>query len=246
MSFRFFIQALLIILIATSCSHYYYTQSVHNVPLFKEKNEFHGTVALGVGVEEISTTEIQTAYAISDKFAVMANFLYGSGASSTNLDNGSGSYFEAAFGYYKPITNSSIFEVYGGIGTSQQHHQYSTSGSTADLGFNKIFIQPSIGLSFKVFDFALTSRFAALSFYKVDNMISFDFDSYEYNALEDISQNSTSLLWEPGITVRMGWKQVKLQMQVLGSKNLSHEDLNFEGLSINAGLYITLAKRYSK
>jgi hypothetical protein len=55
-----------ILLVAmSSCSHYYYIQPTHNVPLFKEKDEYRASISLGKG-DETSTVDLQAAYAIKD------------------------------------------------------------------------------------------------------------------------------------------------------------------------------------
>ena len=58
----------------TSCTRYYYIQPSQNVPLFKEKNECRATISYGLG-DEITTVDIQAAYSITDKFAVMTNLM---------------------------------------------------------------------------------------------------------------------------------------------------------------------------
>jgi len=222
----------------SSCTHYYYIQNTHNVPLFKEKNEFRATVAIGEG-DEIGTTDIQTAYSITNNLAVMTNFMSGHGEG--NSEFGRGKYIDGAIGYYKPLGKFCILEVYGGIGRSNQHHQYSGS-STADLSFTKIFTQPSFGLTFKAFDIAISTRFSKLSFNNINNQIRRNV--YDYRDVNAIMQNKNSYLFEPALTIRGGWKYLKLQLQASFTKNLTHPDLSFETSALSIGLYFTIAKRY--
>ena len=44
--------------VLASCSHYYYTPSAHNVPLFHQKNEYQITVTSG-GNDVVETAGIQ-------------------------------------------------------------------------------------------------------------------------------------------------------------------------------------------
>ena len=236
----FFIFAILI----SSCSHYYYIQNIQNVPLFKEKNELCATMALGGG-DEVSTKEVQAAYSITKNIAVMADFMSASGGNVSSNNWGKGMYLDGAVGYYKSLNDIGVFEIYGGIGTSNQHHQYSTGNhndGTADLSFTKIFLQPSLGLTFKAFDIAISTRFSKLSFNKVDNQI--NLNNYEIYNLDTIALNRNSFLIEPALTLRGGWKFIKLQLQFSYTNNLTHQNLKFENSNVSLGLYFTIAKRY--
>ena len=74
---------ILISVLVTGCTQYYYVPNIQNVPLFREKNEYRATVAIGAG-DESSCTEIQTAYSVTDNIGVMANFMTAKGANSSN------------------------------------------------------------------------------------------------------------------------------------------------------------------
>ena len=229
-----------------SCTHYYYIPNVQNVPLFREKDEFHATVALGGG-EEATTVEVQAAYAVTNNLAVMTNFMAARGGERSGNNWGNGKYIEGAFGYYKPFSEYGVAELYAGLGTSNQRHQYGTdveNYGTADLSFMKYFIQPSVGLSSRSFDVAISTRFSRLSFYNIDNKVTMNNDALYY--VDTIAQNKVSNLFEPALTLRGGWKNVKLQLQLSFSKNLSHSNLRFEKSNVSLGFFYTLANRYRK
>lgn len=253
--------AVFILFAFSSCSHYYYIPAAQNIPLFKEKNEFRGSVATGGG-DETSTVDIQAAYSITNKFAVMSNFVTAKG---NNKDNnlyespgnlGNGTYLDAAFGYFKPLGSKGVFEIYGGIGGSNQHHQYesttyddfggytTSNRGSADLSFTKIYLQPSIGFTSNGFDMAFSSSICKVNFNKIDNRI--DSVYIEHFAVDKISQNKNSFLFEPSLTVRGGWKYAKLQLQYVFSKNLSHPDLSFEKGKFSIGLTVSFAQRFRK
>lgn len=228
----------------TSCTHYYYIPQTQNVPLFREKNEYRATVSMGGGVE-ISTIDIQAAYSFTDKFALQTNLMFANGGGDKNYgDWGKGNYIDAAFGYFKPLRGHGVFEIYAGLGTSNQHHQYSLYGESADLSFTKVYIQPSIGLTFSGFDVALTSGFSNINFNKINYQISKY--SGDYSSVELISRNKNSFLFEPSLTIRGGWKYVKLQLQLGLSQNLSNSNLAFETSKINAGVTFAFGKRFGK
>jgi hypothetical protein len=235
-----------------SCSHFYYVPNTQNVPLFKEKNEyrFSGTLAAG---RESSCKEFQAAYSVSDHIGVMTNFMSAKGGDISDNENwAKGNYFDAAVGYFKPVSKYGVFEIYGGIGGCNQHHHYmtpiymngtisSSSAGTSDLFFTKVFVQPSFGFTFKALDIVASTRICLLSFNSVNNQISGD--ENEYNNLKNISDGGHFFI-EPAITIRGGWKYVKLQLQASTASYANNPDLHFESYHLSVGLYVSIAGRY--
>lgn len=241
-----FLITLLLPFILNSCTHYYYVPNTQNVPLLREKKEFQGAILVG-GSEELKTLEVQAAYAVTNNLAVMTNFLAVKGGERPGNNWGNGKYLEGAVGYYKPFDEYVVAEVYAGLGVSNQHHQYGTetySEGTADLSFMKFFLQPSVGFTFKYFDIAVSSRLSRLSFYTIDNNITKG--SYELYYVDTIAQNKVSYLFEPALTLRGGWENIKVQVQLSYSKNLSYPNLKFEDTNASVGLIYTIANRYRK
>jgi len=229
----------------SSCTHYYYVPATQNIPLFKEKNEARVLAAYGGGSES-SAVELQAAYSLTNNLAVMTNFISARGGNLSAENWGKGNYAEGAVGYYKPFDSAGVFEVFGGVGAGSQQHRYATANyfSTSRLGFTKLFIQPSLGLTFRGFDVAFSTRVCNLNFWQVRNQI--DPTNSNYLVVNDISQARNSVLLEPAITIRGGWKYVKLQLQFLTSSNLTNRNLAFEKVYGSAGIYFTLAKRYKQ
>lgn len=154
------LSAFILVLTLNSCIHYYYIPNAQNMSLFREKNEFQGTLTVGGG-DEVSTAGVQAACSIIDNLAVMTNFMSAKAGKKSNNEWGKGNYLEGAFGYYKPFDEFLVAEVYAGLGTSNQHHVYNTDNyknGTAHLSFMKYFLQPSIGLTFRAFDIAVSTR----------------------------------------------------------------------------------------
>jgi hypothetical protein len=239
---------LIFALILEGCAHLYYLPSNHNVPLLKEKNEFHGSISIG-GSPVMSGSDVQAALALTDHLAIMTNYM--SSKYPDDLDDknqANGKYLEGAAGYFNLFNRFYVFEVYGGFGSCFQHHEYydalhnNTYLGKSDLTFVKSFLQPSIGVTFNAFDIALTSGFSRINFNKLKYSV--DQNSRYYDELDMISKNRTSFLFEPGITIRGGWKIVKIQFQYLRSINLSTDALNFEPIKYSLGIYISLSKNY--
>jgi len=235
-------------LIFEGCAHFYYLPSNPNVPLFTEKNEFHGSISMG-GSAISSGIDAQAAIALTDHFAVMTNYMSSKYSSNDPDDKNLTkiNYFEGAAGYFKPLNRFWVFEVYGGLGSCSQHHEYYaypnyTYRGKADLTFVKLFLQPSLGVTFNAFDIALSSSFSRLNFNKINNSI--DQNSIYYSELDMIASNRKSFLFEPAITLRGGWKFVKIQFQYLLSFNLTNDDLMFEPGKVSFGIYISFSKKY--
>ena len=240
--------------ICCSCSHYYYVPNVQNVPLFREKNEYRLSGTYGLGTET-SCLEVQGAYSVTGNFGVMTNFMSAKGIDNSEESWAKGNYLDAAIGYYKPLHKSGVFEIYGGVGGSKQHHQYrgeignpayNLNAGTSDLSFLKIFIQPSVGMTFNGFDFAFSTRFNRLSFNKTVNQIDELSNDYEFDKLNTIAQTKTFLFFEPALTIRGGWKYLKVQLQGATANYINNEHYHFDEYHISIGLNVAIAKRYLK
>lgn len=232
----------------SSCTHYYYVPNVQNVPLFREKNEYRLSAALGAG-DYSTCTEVQAAYSVTDNIGILTNFMSAKGGEVSENNWAKGNYFDGAIGYYKPVNRFGVFEIYGGLGVSNQHHQYidiynNFYNGTSDLSFTKLFVQPSFGLTFKWFDIALSNRFCSLYFNKIDNQINRQDPKFYY--LNSIAQKKNYLFLEPAITIRGGWKYYKMQFQFATASYTNRAEIYFENYHFSLGLYFTLAERYRK
>jgi hypothetical protein len=247
--------AFFLAVIFCSCSHYYYVPNVQNVPLFREKNEYRLSGTYGLGTET-SCLEVQGAYSVTGNFGVMTNFMSAKGIDNHEESWAKGTYFDVAIGYYKPLLKSGVFEIYGGVGGSKQHHQYRSeifdpgnplynnlNAGTSDVSFIKIFVQPSIGMTFNGFDFAFSTRFNRLTFNKTDNQIDKLSNKYEFDKLNTTAQTKNFLFFEPALTIRGGWKYIKVQLQGATASYLNNDHYHFDQYHISIGLIVTFEKR---
>ena len=249
------------LLLSACAPHYYYMPNVQNVPLLQDKNDFRLTASssgANNSVDNISGSEFQGAFALTKKLGVMANYMQVKGGDSQN--GGDGKYMEAGAGYYRTLEKHIVFEVYGGFGEGRQHHNYQTkidsstgfvssitkykNGGTSELSFAKFFIQPALGLTYKGFDISLSERISGLSFFKIQNNA--DTANAEWKSVNDILRNKNSFLLETAITLRGGWKYVKLQLQFMSSSNISHPYLHFVNGTTSLGICFVMAKNYRK
>ena len=232
----------------TGCTHYYYVPNIQNVPLFREKDEFRLSGSYGAG-DESNSFELQGGWSAGKHIGITSSFLSANGHNSNNYDEwGKGSYIDLACGYYTPINEHGVFEVYGGIGGAGQKHSftgsnYSVSGQ-AHIKSNRLFIQPAIGFEFKAFEFAFSTRFCRLSFTDVDYNLSDISDEWEINKLQTISDDGVYYFVEPAATVRVGWNNVKIQVQAsIGSYQWSTE-IPFETYHVGFGVQFAFGERY--
>ncbi|MDD4994163.1 MAG: hypothetical protein PHR83_18235 [Paludibacter sp.] len=238
-----------LVILLSGCTHDYYTPNAQNVPMFRDKNELRLSGAFGGSQSE--GVELQAAYSPVKNFAVMANYLTSSIHYNSPGDYGNQNYIEGGLGYYKPISKTAVFEIYGGYGSGNEHHQYEGSyysydgtyyygSGFANLSFKKVFIQPSIGLTFDFIDIAFSSRLYSLTFDKVQNYASVD--SFDWGTLHELSLSNVHYFLEPAMTFRGGWKNVKLQLQLSTTRLLSLQDpiFSYETLHASLGVCFTL------
>lgn len=261
-----------LILGCNSSRQYYYMQNTHQVPLFKQKKEFRLS-ADGSWGSETSGSNIQMAGSISDKFALMVSWqrLRNKNTYTQNGvtdDTWEGTCLDGAFGYFRNLKNYGVFEVYGGVGRSAQHHAYTGDTSyqkvvyfpfwgydtisqsafivrgTADISFLKLYIQPQYGLSFRAFDLALSMRISNLYFNSVQNTVHKSYSGFE--EVEFFKRIRNHAMMEPALTIRTGWKFIKLQFQMGRSFLLNPSSFRMEDEHYSLGLTFAYAERFSK
>jgi|AntAceMinimDraft_17_1070374.scaffolds.fasta_scaffold00582_17 hypothetical protein len=220
----------------SGCTHYYYAPNMHNVPLFKEKNEVRMLFARSSG-DEFEGTEIQGAYAITNNIGVMANGFLADGQYENNY--GKGYLVEIGTGYFKPLDKKVVFETFGGIGKGYVENGYG-DGRWLSVKFMRYFIQPSIGFTSKYFDVAFSPRFSCLNFGNTQHSLLYEEYDVVSMGLNNINNNKCSILFEPAFIVRGGWKFIKLQAQLGLSSNLNNPDLKQEDVNISIGAYFSL------
>ncbi len=186
----------------TSCSPILYTTVGQNVALFHQKGE----VSLGVSsaaTNLASGSSVQFAAAVDSGIEIMSSYY--------SLSNGSssGDYFEFGAGKFKYNPNTKFCgEMIFGMGLGSIKNSISNSSNSSyyivNANYLKPFIQPSFGLSGKIGDIAFTPRVAFVTYTsKSDNVIN---PSLRNNLDHYFSEKQSTLVFEPGITLRVGIK----------------------------------------
>lgn len=258
----------LLVVAFSACSrqiHVYVPNQV-NAPLLKEKNEFKGNVSL---------TNWQAAYSVSDNIAIMANGQYVWRGFWANDENGEediidkytrGGLIEGGVGYFKALGTSkkAVFEVYAGYGNGAfktMDESFTRDSVRFDhqlrTRFHKFFVQPSFGLSHKVVEAAVSTRFSVLNFYNPTLGPKAFQDNPDERANFLKMDGRTVPFMEPAFTIRVGYRYVKWQAQFMFSVPLVDETYNNDynlnnyyqnvsfttGVSLNFGQWVNDMKK---
>lgn len=226
---------LLLPILFCSCTRYFYAPNSHNVPGFREKGEARATISALKG-DEIEGVETQFAYSPVNHLGLMFNYANAKGGSG--YTRGYGHQVEGGAGYFLPVAGKSVFEVYAGYGGGNVYSQYD-SLQTYSHRFGKVFLQPSIGFTSDYFDALFSLRLGYLSLHVNESG-----NANSAYALIEVENTPHSFLVEPGVTIRAGWKFIKVQTQFGGSYNLTNPDFPQEKELFSIGLYTSFTPRW--
>ena len=243
----FAISALIAICLISSCSPVVYAPVGQNVPLLKTNGDVTFNASLAT-TEDAGGVGLQFASALDSSFALISSLYLMGHKSENEMDGtssdweGHGSYFEIGAGKFGKIAGkkSLRYEVFGGLGFGGIKNSLATS--QVDVGFIKPFIQPSISVGNDWVEFAFTPRLAFLSYTRQDVRTSDDFLRAE--AEDYFREKKSSLIFEPGITLRVGGKIVKGQLQFTGTThNYEPEDyIEVNNTFFSLGVQVYLSK----
>lgn len=238
----------------SSCHPVLYSSVGQNVPMLQQKGE----AALHVGYSEsygegsyiANETDgkglaIQTAYAIDSSLALMGSFYSMKNLSSPGPEDwiSKGSYGEIGFGKFGGNKNHLIsYEAFAGLGYGSIAN---TLGSEhVDVKFWKPFVQPSIGYTTKYFDAIATLRMGLVSY--SSESYSLTDPTYQQDTQTYFDQNKTTFVFEPGITLRGGFENFKIQVQYaytsFEADNKDIAPVNKDFISI--GAFFLISNRY--
>lgn len=227
---------------STSCTHRYYAPNGQNVTLFKEKGEVQIAAGPASGGES-SGANIQAGYAATNHLGITANAYLARGENEDNGANGNGFVMEAGAGYFNPIGEHFVFEAYGGFGGGNIYNGYADN-SSSKVKFFRPYVQPAFGFTSPYFDAAFAPRIAMLNYLDIERNGTIT-DTKNVQDLNYIDANKTVFMFEPGITLRAGWKYIKVQAQYVWSVNINAPALRQDDHNISLGLFFNFAPRYS-
>jgi hypothetical protein len=234
----------------TGCFHAYYTPSAHQVPLHRQKGEFTAT---GMAGANAATTnfEAQASYAFHEHAAVMASYMQAR-SKKDQVNFGQGIYYEFAPGAYFANSNSSVFEIYGGIGHAEQQHTYGVfpnfrgiaiPGCSSKLSSSKFFVQPNVAMVGDHIEFAFSARLSMVVYYDISQVGNGGISNMCDINLDKLAGDPRKWLLEPGITFRTGGKFFKVHMQLGLAIPIAGTISATDYLNANAGVSLRLFKK---
>ncbi len=216
----------------SSCRTVYSPNTVHN-PLLQEKGEFKGSIA---------SNNLQAAFAVTDHIGVMANGYYNSFTSDDKDFHNKGKALELGVGYFNKMPGNIVYEVYGGAGRFNVRMDESAGTKKFDANATKLFIQPGIGWVNPYVEVGLAPRLSMISYDspEISGYTTQEQSSYYFETLAA----RPHLFLEPAITVRGGYKWVKLQLQAGKAFKLSKNELNYDDNIGSVGLVFNIGQWY--
>lgn len=212
-----------------SCSSQYYPAAV-NAPFFEKEGEFEGNVLFGR-----NGTDVQLSYAATDHIAVMMNGSYKGDNNFIdslffyNTSNHSHLFGEVGLGYYTPLNTILRFEVFGGYGIGQFEGDYDYSVGLDDFNnstYRKIFLQPQIGISRKIFEGGIATRLSGV-----------------FVTSDITGKESNMFFWQPTIISKVGGNHVKFMAEAGLNIPLGYrEEVEFDALlfMVSFGVNVSL------
>lgn len=163
--------SILIIINVCSCASLYVPNTM-NVPLFTEKSEKLISVNTGM-----NGWDLQGAYALTNHVAIVTNASWSPPTQQDGSNFHTHTFVEGGAGYFMKTGESWVFDVYGGYGwgsvASRMDYVFNGNNQTDRVSgyYNRVFIQPSIGLKRNYIELAFSLRGVFLDAYdiKFDN-----------------------------------------------------------------------------
>ncbi len=227
----------------SSCTTTLYRSNAVNAPLLREKGE--------VKINATSN-DLQLAAGLSNNLGIMANGYYQKYTSSNSYEH-RGGMGELGLGFFtnNEDDNNFYFEAFAGPGFGSVYRQktFTRPNESPYLGSfqaqaAKLFLQSDFGYSNEFLDVILTPRFSAVKY------LSFDHSNYPQEELHDDYLDNNRLtdpvfvFAEPAITVRGGFKYIKLQAQYGLTLNLTGHHIRHPANFSSLGIVIDIGRWY--
>jgi len=210
---------------ASSSCHLLYLPNQVNAPMLTDRNDLSGNISLG-----LSNVNLQAAYSPVKNVGLMINY---AGGKTSNSDNSSitnsYNFLEFGAGYYKPITKNLLFDIYGGygLGEAKTFDNVWDEATTINGNYTRLFIQPSITISAsEAFDANLAIRPVFIFMEKTTD--------------SNAPTRSSKTFLEPVLTLKYGWKYIKIINQFGLSLPTSNIDYAYNPLILSVGVNFQL------
>lgn len=214
--------------LGSSC-HLLYLPNQINAPVLSNKGDFSGNISIG-----LSNFNFQTAYSPTQNMGLMLNYAGGKNSSEKNYTNSNIYNFgEIGVGYYLPLATNLLFDVYGGFGLGEAYTYDNSFDSPNSVNgkYSRLFVQPSITISASdAFDANFAVRPVLVFMNKITN--------------SNTSIRSSTLFFEPVITLKYGWKYIKIINQLGFSLPGTVIDYGYNPIIFSVGLNFDLKSKW--
>lgn len=240
-----------------SCSPVLYSTIGQNVPMFTAKGEASLQAGYGAsfGIDtDADGVALQAGYAVSDHVAFIGSYYSMKGkneqgylGSAPSEWNSKGSYLEFGAGKYGTLkSNPFAWEVFAGMGTGTIKNEM--VNDYINVKILKPFMQPSFGYISNYVDIIFTPRLGLVSFTSHATNSS---DPQQSQQTDDFfKKNKNTFVFEPGITLRGGYQNMKVQLQYNYSTFKTDLQNNETTLANNEyfsiGVHYLISGRYKK
>ncbi|MEO6721729.1 MAG: hypothetical protein ABIN67_15275 [Ferruginibacter sp.] len=269
---RLFSALLSLSLFSCYAPRYMYSPSASNVPVLVKQGDskvaaYYSTdlsapfSTNNSGKDKSNGLELQGAVAITNGFAIQANYMTRSernGSNDNNSDktviNYKRSLAEFGIGYFKAIGRGDkvLFQVFGGAGKGE--FSFIDNGQDANGIFGihhhqadvfKVYFQPAFIFRPKeTFALSVSSRFSIINFRNIKTDYT-DADLGNY-LLSDLPHGSRTF-WEPAFTNTIGFAKApgfKLEYQVLFSVQVDDRNIDYRSVNFALGIVLDIPKLF--
>lgn len=226
--------------VLSSCSRYYYQANPVNAPMLSKQHDANVTASVD-DWSESRTFNLQAAYSPVNYVGIIggwSNFNYRTTSPEPEKGdvNAHARLLEIGAGGYYPVFNNGrglelIADTYVGYGGGALN-------SDVNMDFSRTFIQPGFNLSTPYFDAGVHARFSGIKYRNFDSN-GRDEEYIRRQGLEGIT-DTRHYFFEPTLTLRGGYKFVKLQAQLVGVVPLGQVDWHYNESQFTLGLYFSI------
>lgn len=222
----------------SACTHYFYAPNTLHTPFLQEQHDTQAKLGLISG-DEFSGYELHAAYSPLKHVAVMVNhFQVSSGTQEIDSDDrGKGHLTEVALGGYYPVGKYASFSLFAGWGSGQVSNTYDLDVS-ANLNFQRRFIQPAIAIQGKWARFGAALRFNQLKYVKGE--VDVEIGEPDLTIIRNIERASPLFVPEAGLSCGFGYRPFWADFNLNFCNIRNRDNYNFAystiGLSISCQL----------
>jgi hypothetical protein len=219
-----------------------YAPNLANVPLLRQRGELRASA---------DVHDLELAYAITEHVGVQANGYHRQDDNDPKPDeerqHGRGDFAELGIGWMTRVHHDWLqLEVYAGFGTGKVTQDITPAGGTTrhfDARLDRAFVMPTLGVTRTYFDVAVSARVAGVHYRDLEDRGYTSREQLAGDGFADLDQR-TWLFLEPCVTVRAGYKWIKLQLQAGRSFKLSSADLAHDPGMLSFGVNVDLFRAF--